>query len=441
MTQKRTRIRPEIVLVSFIILDLLIAVTGYVGYTSYGRTYTGIAGGGVAGPVSLAPNETSYVGGAGYGSSGILCISVNSTTTPFSVLIQINATHFNLPSSSNKFHSCSEHTNPKVDLTLTNLSNKTAEFSWSISFDYSVFRSRQMECAPLFTIVPLFLLLLLSAPIGRVGQLKTKIFDFVYFLGILPFLTTFMIIQLSMIAHSASGGQYFEPLQYFSFPLSYFTFFLTPSSTSLLDNYSLLFGATLTLGSLSLMAFYVVYQIFKRTSQTLTSLLSRHDAIGLLSYYYLASGLLAVIVTGIQVYGPADMVHFISVPYVEPIIPILTFLGLSRGPIQALYAFEWGIIVAILVRIWVQVDHDFPRASFTKTLTIASFFTLLVLYFSAQVKENYYTSLALFGFTAIPFFVTCMIVAMLHLIIWKSIHSPRFTSLKEKIGMRIHAAG
>jgi hypothetical protein len=185
---------------------------------------------------------------------------------------------------------------------------------------------------------------------------------------------------------------------------------------------------------------YVVWRIYKGTSQTLTSLLSRHDAVGLLSYYYLASALFAVAVTGVQAYGPEDVVHFISVPYVASMIPVLTFLGLLQGPLNSLYAVEWGIILAILVRIWVEVARDFPRATFAKILTIASLSTLPALYFSSQFRTNYYSSLAFFGFSAIPFFVTCIIVAVLHLIIWRSMHSARITSLREKIG-RITSQG
>lgn len=396
---------------SFFVVLMLCFTIGYFGYTSFGKTYSGVTRFSGA-TFAMSSHSSHTIVDVSFGETGEFCVTVNSTQNPFIVVTDINGIKSQTTSYSNSTEMCSMNTHPHASVTVTNLSNETTVVTYSVSFDTSPVRFEQMQFAPWFTVTPLLLLL------GFLGTTKKRSLRIAYYGGILPFLVTLILLQISVIAHSASGGQYIKPAQYFWLPFSYFQFFLTPSPMlfSLLFHSTLLWIFSLVGGALLLVSIFVVLQIHGRTSRKLSRLLLGTDLVGLLSYYYLAGALYWITLTGIATYGPKEFAQFFSVPYSETLItPITSLFGLFPGSeLDVLYLAELGVTLAILTRLWVIFSHNFPYEAFAKALTLVSIASILALSASPKITANYYASLAVMGFSAIPFFALSVVVALVH---------------------------
>ena len=415
MPLRNKRICFLLVLISIVVYSFI----GYHCYAAFGKTSAAYYSGPL-GMVTIPSGDTLSLGGGVFSGIGQFCIEVNSTQTPFRVYTDINGTEFGTSSYANKEQSCIEARNANLTIRVTNLSKETTLVTGFLTFDQSVVRAKQMMFAPLFTVIPLYHLLAIFVP-ARAASPRTsgrRVYRLAYYLGILPISATFSLLQLSVIAHSASGGQYIDPTQYFSLPSSYFDFFVSPSSLlfSLSFNSTFIWLVRLAEGGLLLSAVYLAWRGYRLISGKLTELLSRRDLVGIFGYYYITGGLFTITLSAISVYGAKEVAQLFSVPYSETFIPpVLNLFGLSQASIlDALYLAELGVVMAILTRVWIKLVRDFPLESFSKALTVVSFASVAAILFSPQLSANYYYALAVFGFSAIPFLVLCFIVAMIH---------------------------
>jgi hypothetical protein len=231
-----------------------------------------------------------------------------------------------------------------------------------------------------------------------------------------------MLLQLSLILHSATGGAFITPLEYYTYPLSYIEFFVGPSQALLALLEVSVENWLAYLGFAALLAFivYAVWRwLFKPTTSKIMDLLTRRDFVGLLSYYYLTGALFAVVLMGVAAYGPESTIEWLSIPYVGSLAGILSpvswFFGLSMTSFKVtLHLMLIGVVLAMLSRILLAIDPSLPRDVFSKTLTAISLLTLPALAASPKFAQDYYVSLASIGFSAIPFFAFCVTVSLIH---------------------------
>jgi hypothetical protein len=375
-----------------------------------------------AGNYTVQPRSELDLPTIGVEGNALACVKVNSTQ-PFLVEVYLSGQLTYNKSSTGPVEHCTISNYRMLTPTIINLSSQPAIVGVSYDIDGAPIRSQQMLFAPNFTLLPMLVILLLSSKLGDVkiplrrGTLRSS---WVYYLVFFPLMATLIVLQLSLIVHSATGGAYIAPLEYYTYPLPFLQFYLTPS-TDLLAIFSLsteLWLVYLPFAVLLVSVAYAIWRwLFKPTVNTLADLLTRRDSAGLLSYYFLAGALFAVVLMGIAAYGPKSIVEWLSLPYAQSLAsalsPLLLFLGLSVNSFkEVLHLMLLGVIFAMLSRVLVAIEPSFPRAAFAKTLTAISFLTIPALAVSPKFSETYYLSLASIGFSVIPFLAFCVIASL-----------------------------
>lgn len=354
----------------------------------------------------------------------LVCVKTNSTA-PYSIDIYIDGELVRNQSLSDPVEYCAELRGQVLNVTLTNLTDQPALMGSSSKIDGSPFRKIQMLFAPLFTLLPAFAAIVYSSYLTKVRVLvgrSTVRLSWLYYLGLLPLLATVMLLQLSLILHSATGGAFITPLEYYTYPLSYIEFYVGPSQ-ALLTLFALSVENWLAYLGLAALLAFVVYGVwrwlFKPTTRKIADLLTRRDFVGLVSYYYLTGALFAVVLMGVAAYGPEGTIEWFSIPYVGSLTgilsPLSSLFGLSMTSFKVtLHLMLIGVVLAMLSRILLALDPSLPRGAFSKTLTAISFLTLPALAASPKFAQDYYLSLASIGFSVIPFFAFCVAVSLIH---------------------------
>jgi len=354
----------------------------------------------------------------------LACVKANSTA-PYSIDIYIDGGLVHHQSSTDPVEYCTEMRDQVLNVTLTNLTDQSARMGYSSEIDGSPFRKIQMSFAPSFTLLPAFAALVYSSYLTKVRVLvgrSTVRLWWLYYLGLLSLLATIMLLQLSLIIHSVTGGAFIKPLEYYTYPLSYIEFYVSPSQAllNLLVLSVVNWLAYLSYAALLVFLVYAVWRwLFKPTTRKIADLLTRRDFVGLVSYYYLAGALFAVVLMGVAAYGPESTIEWLSIPYVGSLTgilsPLSSLFGLSMTSFKVtLHLMLIGVVLAMLSRILLAIDPSLPRDAFSKTLTAISFLTLPALAASPKFAQDYYLSLASIGFSAIPFFAFCVTVSLIH---------------------------
>jgi hypothetical protein len=402
-----------------LILTLLTAAIGYYGYTSFGVTsFSSFSTSEV--PFTIQPRSEVDLPPMNVSGDFLACVKVNSTGT-FSMDIYVAGRLTYRQSSTDSIKHCTELNDQGLKLNIRSLSDHPIAVAIRYDVDGAPIRRSQMIFAPSFTLLPMLILTLLSSREANVRLRRTTPpFWWLYFLVIFPLMTTTVILQLSLIIHSATGGASIRPLEYYTYPLSYIQFYIVPSEDLLtvLALSTELWLVYLPIAAVLVVIGYLAWRwLFKPVSKSLTDLLTRRDAVGVLSCYYLAGALFSVVLMGIAAYGAGGLVEWLSIPYAESLAaalsPVLSFFDLPVTSFKAvMHLMLLGVAFAMLSRILVAIDPGFPRTAFSKTLTAISFLTIPALAVSPKFAETYYLSLASIGFSVIPFFAFCIVVGL-----------------------------
>jgi hypothetical protein len=308
----------------------------------------------------------------------------------------------------------------EFEVTMKNLSDKSASVGFYCNVDGEPVRKLQASFAPSFTMLPMFVALALSSSLTHVkprARRRTLIPWGLFYLLILPLLAAVIFVQLSLFLHFWAGGAFVAASDYYWIPFTYVSFFpplqYLPSiaglSAAILGVY--LFSAV----SLICSAYVVWRVLYDPASRELARLLTRSDLTGLIYYYYLAGALFAVTLIGISAYGPESMMQWLSIPYVAPVLPYLALFGVTQSSMKvAIHLMILGVVLAIVTRLWNWMRIGFRRGTFSKMLTLISLWTLLALLWSPKLSDNYYAAVSAIGFSLIPFFAVCIVTALGH---------------------------
>jgi hypothetical protein len=388
----------------------------------------------------MTARETFDTGDIGVMGNTLVDVRANCTA-PFSLDVYVGHQLTCHESSNGSSIQCSAHVKDEnYRIVLSNLSNENATAGIYNSIDGGPIRTEQMLYAPLFTVVPVVWLLSFSSSligVSRRAGSRTLRFSYVFYLVLLPFFATFSLVQLALIAHSASGGAYIQPFEYYGIPLSYILFFLKPSQ--------LLSEITMTLaelwpvylvsaGVLALVIYTGWRRFLNPLSERLVDLSKSDDLLGLVSYYYLASVLFWVILMGIGVYGPESIAGSLSIPYAEPLMaalhPLSDWFGLSERSFRIMaYVMTLAVAIAASLRILLRLDARFPMRALFKAVTFLWVVSLFALAASPKLAENYYFPFSAIGAVAIPFFVLCIATGCVHWIVRRMLLSKRLSRM------------
>ncbi|MGA2238465.1 MAG: hypothetical protein ABSG74_04565 [Candidatus Bathyarchaeia archaeon] len=426
----------NVFLSSFLVV-IVLATMGYYGYTSFGMTSTFPLN-----PYSayykMTAGEVFNPGAGVIGGTALVSARANCTSA-FSLDVYVGHQLVCHESSTGSQVQCSvqvRHDN--YTIVLTNLSGQPATAGIYYNVDGQPIRTEQMLYAPLFTLVPVAWLLSLSSNLigvsRRLGR-RTLRLSYVFYLVLLPFLATFALVQLSLIAHSASGGAYIQPLEYYSIPLSYILPFLKPSQllSEIVVTLAEIWPVYLVSAGVLALVIYAGWRRFLNPlSERLVGLSKSDDLVGLVSYYYLASVLFWVILMGIGVYGPESIAGSLSIPYAEPLIgalhPLSDWFSLSERSFRIMaYVMTLAVAIAALLRILLRLDARFPMKVFSKAVTFLWVVSLFALAASPKLAENYYFPLSAIGAVAIPFFALCIATGCVHWIVRRMLLSKRLS--------------
>jgi hypothetical protein len=407
------------------VIVLLVASLGYLQYTSLGVTHPLTFSSSFS--LTAEPGEEISPPPMLYSGTNLVCIEANSTAA-FSMIVSVESIVTYHQTSNDHLEYCTILNNQSLSFVLRNISVHRALIQIYYEGDGKPLRNLQMSSAPLFTLLPLLWIIVLSSMLRfvRVPTIQRRInLHWIYYLALLPLLATLVIAQLGIIMHSASGGAFIQPLEYYSMPFSNILFFITPSPLlfNVLALLIKLWPLYLVSGlALTAVAYGVWRGLVKPTSEKLVDLSGSADFLGLILYYYLTGALFSVLLMGLGVYGPESIVGGLSIPYAEPLMetlsPLLWWFSLSERSFRiVLSVMTLGVALAAILRILLRFDAHFPLKAFSKAITFVSFVTLVALAVSPRLAENYYFALSAMGAAVIPFFALCIATAFIHWIV------------------------
>ena len=429
----------RVVYLSSFLVVVILAMVGYYGYASIGRT-DWLPQSSMSYYKKMTAREAFDTRDIGVMGNTRVIVKANCTM-PFSLDVYVGHQLVCHESSTGSQVQCQvqvKHDN--YTIVLTNLSGQPATAGIYYNVDGQPIRTEQMLYAPLFKLVPVAWLLSLSSNLigvsRRLGR-RTLRLSYVFYLVLLPFFATFALVQLSLIAHSASGGAYIQPLEYYSIPLSYILSFLKPSQllSEVVVTLAEIWPVYLVSAGVLALVIYVGWRRFLNPlSERLVVLSKSDDLVGLVSYYYLASVLFWVILMGIGVYGPESIAGSLSIPYAEPLIgalhPLSDWFSLSERSFRIMaYVMTLAVAIAALLRILLRLDARFPMKVFSKAVTFLWVVSLFALAASPKLAENYYFPLSAIGAVAIPFFALCIATGCVHWIVRRMLLSKRLSRM------------
>jgi len=427
----------RVVYLSSFLVVVILAMVGYYGYASIGRTDWHPQSS-MSYYKKMTAREAFDTGDIGVMGNTLVIVKANCTM-PFSLDVYVGHQLTCHESSSGSPIQCSAYVKDEnYRIVLKNLSDENATAGIYDSIDGRPIRTEQMLYAPLFTVMPVAWLLSFSSNLigvsRRVGR-RTLRLSYVFYLVLLPFFVTFALVQIGLIAHSAAGGAYIQLLEYYSVPMSYALFFLKASQllSEMVVTLAELWPVYLVSAGVLALVIYAGWRRFLNPlSERLVDLSKSDDLLALVSYYYLASVFFWVILMGIGVYGPESIAGSLSIPYAEPLMgalhPLSDWFSLSERSFRIMaYVMTLAVAIAALLRILLRLDARFPMRVLSKTVTFLWVVSLFALAASPKLAENYYFPLSAIGAVAIPFFVLCIATGCVHWIVGRMLLSKRLS--------------